>query len=286
MRSLKIFESDTKPVWCPGCGHFSVLAALKSAAAALDLEPHKIVVTSGIGCSSNIPSYVRTYGFHGLHGRPVPVAVGIKNANPGLTVIAAAGDGDEYGIGFNHVVHAARRNDDIKVIVMNNEIYGLTTGQASPTSKMGQVTKSTPNGSILYPIQPIPTLLGAGATFIARGFSGDPKHLSGLLQEAINHRGFALIDVASACVTWNNLQDTIREKVYKLEDRGYKPDNEIEAFKAAMDESGIPIGIFYRTEEKPTFQELEVSNKGATRPIDGVRNLTPEESAQIMRPCY
>jgi 2-oxoglutarate ferredoxin oxidoreductase subunit beta len=284
--SPKPFESDVKPDWCPGCGDFGVIASLKDALATLGLEPHKVVVVSGIGCSSNLPGYIRTYGFHGLHGRPVPVAVGIKSANPRLTVIATAGDGDEYGIGFNHVVHAARRNDDIKLIVMNNEIYGLTTGQLSPTSKLGQKTKTTPNGSMIYPLKPLPTLLGAGATFLSRGFSGDPKHLSKLIQEAIKHRGFALVDVISPCVTWHNIFDEVRKHVYRLEDKGYSPDDPSSALKAMWDEPGIPIGVFYRTEDRPTFQEMLAEENGGRWPVDGVRPLEPQLAEEIVDQYY
>jgi 2-oxoglutarate ferredoxin oxidoreductase subunit beta len=282
----KAFESDVKADWCPGCGDFGVLAALKDALVSQKIEPHNVVIVSGIGCSSNLPGYIRTFGFHGLHGRPVPVALGVKDANPKLTVIATAGDGDEYGIGFNHVVHAARRNDDIKLIVMNNEIYGLTTGQLSPTSKLGQKTKTTPDGSIIYPLKPLSTLLGAGATFVSRGFSGDPKHLSHIIQEAIKHRGFALVDTISPCVTWHNIFDDVRKRVYRLEDRGYKPDTEGDALKAVNDDVGIPIGIFYRTEEKATFQEMMAEVNGWRWPADQVRGLTPEEAEEVMRPYY
>jgi len=282
----KAFESDVRADWCPGCGDFGVLASLKDALTSLKLEPHNVVIVSGIGCSSNLPGYIRTYGFHGLHGRPVPVAIGIKNANPRLTVLATAGDGDEYGIGFNHVVHAARRNDDVKLIVMDNEIYGLTTGQLSPTSKLGQKTKTTPDGSIIYPLRPLPTLMGAGATFVARGFSGDPKHLSYIIQEAIKHRGFALVDVISPCVTWHNIFDEVKKRVYRLEDRGHRPASYAEALSAVEDESGIPIGIFYRTEDKPTFQEMLATNNGGQWSVDSVRGLTPEQAEEAMRQYY
>ncbi|MDG6928987.1 MAG: 2-oxoacid:ferredoxin oxidoreductase subunit beta [Nitrososphaerota archaeon] len=273
MLDPKLFESDTRADWCPGCGDFGVLAALKDALLKSGKQPHEVVVVSGIGCSSNMPGYIRTYGFHGLHGRPMPVAIGIKCANPRLTVVAAAGDGDEYGIGFNHVVHAARRNDDIKLIVMNNEIYGLTTGQLSPTSRLGQKTKTSPEGSIIYPIKPLPTILGAGGTFVARTFSGDPKHMSLVIQEALKHRGFALIDAISPCVTWHNIYDEVKKLFYKLEDRGYKPDDEQKAYEAMNDPNGIPIGIFYRTEDKASFQERLGEVNGGRWPVDEVKTL-------------
>jgi 2-oxoglutarate ferredoxin oxidoreductase subunit beta len=283
LSDLKEFESDTRPDWCPGCGDFGVLAALKDALVKSGKRPNEVVVVSGIGCSSNLPGYIRTYGFHGLHGRPVPVAVGIKNANPSLTVIATAGDGDEYGIGFNHVVHAARRNDDIKLIVMNNEIYGLTTGQLSPTSKLGQKTKTSPDGSIIYPLQPLPTILGAGGTFIARTFSGDPKHMSWVIQEALKHRGFALIDAISPCVTWYNIYDEVKKLFYRLEDRGYNITDQEAAFKAMNDPQGIPTGIFYRTEEKPTFQERLVEINGGTIPVNSVKPLDRNVALELIQ---
>jgi len=278
----KLYESDTRPDWCPGCGDFGVLAALKDALIKSGKKPHEVVIVSGIGCSSNLPGYIRAYGFHGLHGRPVPVAVGIKTANPKLTVIATAGDGDEYGIGFNHVVHAARRNDDIKLIVMNNEIYGLTTGQLSPTSRLGQKTKTSPDGSIIYPLKPLPTILGAGGTFIARTFSADPKHFSWVIQEALKHRGFALIDAISPCVTWHNIYDEVKKLFYKLEDRGYKPDSEEAAYRAMNDSEGIPIGIFYRREDKPTFQERLTEQNGGNWPVNDVKPLEKELVLSLM----
>jgi 2-oxoglutarate ferredoxin oxidoreductase subunit beta len=280
----RVYESDTRPDWCPGCGDFGVLAALKNALITLQIPPERVFISSGIGCSSNLPGYIRTYAHHGLHGRPLPVAVGVKVANPNLVVIAAAGDGDEYGIGFNHVVHTARRNHDVKLIVMNNEVYGLTTGQLSPTSKKGQRTKTSPDGSIIYPLNPLSTLLGVGATFVARGFSGDPKHLSMLIQEAIKHRGFALVDVISPCVTWHDIYDEVRQKMYKLEDVGHDPSDLVAALHRAQEVDKIPLGLFYRSEEKPTFEELVSSEVTATIPVESVRNLSEQEFAKAIEP--
>ncbi|MDV3277011.1 MAG: 2-oxoacid:ferredoxin oxidoreductase subunit beta [Nitrososphaerales archaeon] len=280
------FDSDVKPDWCPGCGGYGILASLKSALTGLGLEPRNVAIASGIGCSSNLPGYIRAYGFHGLHGRPVRVAIGIKSANPSLTVVVTAGDGDEYGIGFNHVINAARRNDDIKLIVSNNSIYGLTTGQASPTSELGQKTKTTPDGSMIYPLNPLSTLLGAGATFVARGFSGEPKQLTKLIEEAVLHRGFALVDVISPCVIWNDTYAKVRSAVYKLEDMDYRPDDQVEAYRKVNETPGLPIGIFYRTESKPTLQEMAVATNGGMKPIDGVRNLEKREAEDLMREFY
>ncbi|PSN84051.1 hypothetical protein B9P99_04025 [Candidatus Marsarchaeota G1 archaeon OSP_B] len=263
-----------------------MLAALKSALATLEIPPEKVVISSGIGCSSNLPGYIRAYGHHGLHGRPLPVAIGIKLANPELVVIVTAGDGDEYGIGFNHVVHAARRNHDVKLIVMNNEVYGLTTGQASPTSKVGQKTKSTPDGSFIYPLNPLSTLLGAGATFVARGFSGDPKHLSFLIQEAIKHRGFALVDAISPCVTWHDIYDEVRQRMYKLEDSGHDPSDLLSAIKRANEIEKIPLGIFYRTEERPSFEELVSQEIGREPPVQAVKRLSEQQIKSVMAQFY
>lgn len=282
----KAFDSDVKPSWCPGCGSYGILASLKNALTGLGLEPHNVAIASGIGCSSNLPGYIRAYGFHGIHGRPVPVAIGIKSANPSLTVIVTAGDGDEYGIGLNHAINAARRNDDIKLIVSNNSIYGLTTGQASPTSELGQKTKTTPDGSIIYPLNPLSTLLGAGATFVARGFSGEPKQLTRLIEEAIRHRGFALVDVISPCVIWNDTYAKVRGSVYELEETDYRPDDQVEAYRKVNETPGVPIGIFYRTESKPTLQEMVVATNGGIKPIDDVRNLGKREAEGLMREFY
>lgn len=282
MYNPRPFESDERPDWCPGCGGYGILASLKVALTELSLEPHDVVIASGIGCSSNLPGYIRTYGFHGLHGRPIPVAVGVKMANPRLTVIVTAGDGDEYGIGFNHVVNAARRNDDIKVVVSNNRIYGLTTGQASPTSELGQRTKTTPDGSIIYPLNPLSAALGAGATFVARGFVGDQKHLTMLIKEAIRHRGFALVDVISPCVIWNDMYARAREAVFKLEETGYLPDDQTRAFKVANDTTGLPTGIFYRNESRPTLQEMIVSTNSGRWSTE-VKNLDSGEVEDLVR---
>ncbi len=277
MLNTKLFESDTRADWCPGCGDFGALSAVKNALASLDIEPHNVVISSGIGCSSNFPGYIRTYGHHGLHGRPLPVAVGSKMANPNLTVLAVAGDGDEYGIGFNHVVHTARRNHDVKLLVLNNEIYGLTTGQLSPTSTYGQRTKTTPYGSSIYPLNPLSTLLGIGATFVARGFSGKVKELSEIIQAAIKHRGFALVDILSPCVTWHDIYDQVRSKMYTLESVGHDSSDLHAALDRSKETDRIPLGIFYQNEDNPSFDELLRKGVGKQYPVDGIRHMTAEE---------
>ncbi len=263
---VTVYKSEVKPTWCPGCGDFGVLNGFLKAVKELEIDPKTLVVVSGIGCSSNFPHFVRSYGFHGLHGRIIPVATGIRLANPELTVVGAGGDGDGYGIGLGHLVHAMRRNIDITYIVMNNAIYGLTVGQASPTSEKGMVTKSTPEGVIEWPVNPMATALSAGATYISRGFSGDPNHLAELIKGGIQHSGFSLVDVFSPCVTYNkdNTYAWFRERVYKLEDESHDPTDQTAAFTRANEwGERIPIGLFYRTEEKLTYEEEEpVLKKG------------------------
>src|SRR3981081_2646607 len=201
---IKDFKGRADPDWCPGCGDFGVLHALKQAIAELGLHPHEVLTISGIGCSSNLPGYINTYGMHTLHGRALAVASGAQLGNHGLKVVVTGGDGDGFGIGGNHFVHAMRRNLDLTYIVMDNQIYGLTTGQVSPTSVKGMKTKSMPFGNIEAPVNPICLALAAGATFIARGFSAEQKHLTQLIKQGIEHKGFSFIDVFSPCVTYNH----------------------------------------------------------------------------------
>lgn len=258
--SVKDFKGKVDPDWCPGCGDFGVLVALKQALMELDLRPHQVMVISGIGCSSNLPGFINTYGMHTLHGRPLAVATGAQLANHELKIVATAGDGDGYGIGGNHFIHAMRRNVDLTYIVMNNQIYGLTTGQLSPTSVKGMKTKSTPFGSIENPINPIPLAIAGGATYVARGYTGQVKHLVDLIKGGIRHRGFALIDTFSPCVTFNhdNTHDFFKLRTKKLEDMGHDPTD----FHAAMEKGYqwgevIPIGLFWKREDLAALDELE-----------------------------
>ena len=252
-------KSDTKPTWCPGCGDFGVVAAIEMAVKRLKIPSHNVVLVSGIGCSSNLPHFLSSYGFHAIHGRAIPVAEGIRWANHELTVIATGGDGDGFGIGAGHFVHAMRRNVDLTYVTMDNQIYGLTTGQASPTSMLGHKTKSTPTGVIENPIDPIALALASGATYVARGFSGDVKQMADLIQGAIAHKGFAFVDALSPCVTYNKINtfDWFRQRVYKLEASGHDPSNLTMAWERALEwGERIPIGLFYRV-EKPTYEDLE-----------------------------
>ncbi len=252
------YHSETEETWCPGCGDFGVLRGLLSALSALGKKPEEVVLVSGIGCSSNLPHFARTYGFHTLHGRGLPVASGVRLANPDLTVVYTGGDGDGYGIGVGHFVHAARRNLDLTYIVMNNQVYGLTTGQASPTTAKGTKTKSTPHGCPEVEVNPMALALASGASFVSRGFSGDPKHLADLIRQAIEHRGFALVDVFSPCVTFNkvNTYPWFRQRLYKLGPEHDAADPVAAWAKALEGGDRIPIGVLYRA-ERPTYEEGE-----------------------------
>ncbi len=245
------------PAWCPGCGNFGILAAVKKALVELSLDPHDVLLVSGIGQAGKLPHYTKGNVFNSLHGRPIPPAIGAKLANKELTVIAISGDGDGYGEGGNHFIHAARRNHDITYLVHNNQIYGLTKGQTSPTSDIGFVTKTTPQGAP-PPINPITLAIAAGATFVARSFAGDIEHLSGVIKQGINHHGFALIDILQPCVSFNhkNTYQWYRERVYKLEQEGhYDPSDKLAAFKKAQEwGEHIPMGVFYR-EDRPVYED-------------------------------
>ena len=259
MADLTLYKVETKASWCPGCGDFAVLRGVQIALATLEINPKNVVVVSGIGCSSNLPGFIKSYGFHGIHGRALPVASGAKLVNPDLKVIVTGGDGDGYGIGLGHFIHSMRRNLDITYVVMNNQVYGLTTGQASPTTERTQRTKSTPKGVIEVPINPISLALVSGATFVARAFSGEADHLAKMVELGLNHKGFSLVDVLSPCVTYNkhNTYQWFRERVYKLEDRGHNTKNLDEAIKKSYEwDAKIPVGVFFET-ERPTYEDEE-----------------------------
>ena len=262
------FKGRVDPDWCPGCGDFGVLAAVQKALVELQIPNHQICTISGIGCSSNFPGFIETYGMHTLHGRSLPVATGMKMANPDLTVLVTGGDGDGLGIGGNHLTHAIRRNVDLTYIIMDNQIYGLTTGQTSPTSRIGMKTKSTPFGNIEGPLYPITMALAAGATFVARGFSGDQKHLTDLIRQAIQHKGFSFLDVFSPCVTYNkdNTFQWFRPRVKRLEDDAtYDATNWIAAVeKSTIWGEEIPIGKFFERTDLPALHEAEPVTQGRT----------------------
>ena len=257
--TFKDFKGAVDPDWCAGCGDFGVLRSLQKVCASMGIMPHELLVVSGIGCSSNFPGYFNAYGMHTLHGRSLAVATGAKMANHELTVVVTGGDGDGYGIGGNHFTHTARRNVDLTYLVMNNQIYGLTTGQVSPTSSTGMTTKSTPFGNVERPVNPITSAIMNGATFVARGFSGDPKQLADLMSKAIDHKGFAIIDIFSPCVTFNHDNDFpfFRERIKRLEDENHDTgDWQSACEKALLWGETIYTGLFLQT-QAPALHELE-----------------------------
>ena len=259
MATFKDFRNNVKPNWCPGCGDFSVQAAIQRAAANVGLEPENLAVISGIGCSGRISGYINSYGLHGIHGRALPIAQGVKMANRDLTVIASGGDGDGFAIGMGHTIHSIRRNIDITYIVMDNQIYGLTKGQTSPRSAAGFKTKSTPDGSIEQSISPLEMALTAGATFVAQSFSTDLKDLTALIEAGIKHKGFSLINVFSPCVTYNkvNTYDWFKENLTKLSDiEGYDSSNREEAMQTLMKHDGLVTGLIYQNKERQSYQQL------------------------------
>lgn len=246
----KDFDTSYKPSWCPGCGNFGLQIALKNALVELGLKPENVLIFYGIGCSGNGANFTKTYAWHSLHGRAVPSAVGAKLANKDLKIIVMAGDGDGYGEGMGHFIHALRGNADITYIVHDNKLYSLTTGQAAPTSEKGTKTKSTPDGLIEVSANPIALALSAGCSFVSRGFSGDADHLKEIYKEAIMHPGFSLVDVFQPCVTFNKI-NTFKyyfDRLYKLEDKaGYNISDINMAFSESLVWGDkIPYGVFYK----------------------------------------
>ncbi|CAA0120130.1 2-oxoglutarate oxidoreductase subunit KorB [BD1-7 clade bacterium] len=270
----KDYKSAVKPIWCAGCGHYAVLAALARALAELNLPPEKVAIISGIGCSSRLPAYTQLFGFHGVHGRALPVAAGLKAARPDLLVIAVGGDGDGFSIGGNHFLHACRRNVDFTYIAMDNEVYGMTKGQASPTTpKDWDHSKLTPHGTGIPALQPASLALGSGAGFIARGFYGDPNQLKDLIIDAIKHQGFSFVQALSQCVTFVPEQKHWKEQVHPFEST-----NNTDGPSTAADihsDDGFGLGVIYRDarpawepfthspengdEEKRAFDDMEAT---------------------------
>jgi 2-oxoacid:acceptor oxidoreductase, beta subunit, pyruvate/2-ketoisovalerate family len=259
------YKSDLKPVWCPGCGDFAVLNSVYRALADLHLEPHETVVISGIGCSSRLPGYVETYGFNSLHGRALPIATGVKLAKPDLTVLAVGGDGDGIAIGGNHFMHAARRNVDIAYFMMDNEIYGLTKGQAAPTTPSGDKTKSTIYGNPEVAVDPCALAISLGASWVGRGFSGDVKGTTELMKLAISHHGFAFLNIFSPCVTWRGDHQTkeLRAKLRALPDDHDRTDRTA-ALRFTNESEHLTAGVLYEI-KRPTLVDemMEIRDKAA-----------------------
>ena len=260
MVSVKDFSNDIRPTWCPGCGDYGIWNALKRALVQAELTPQQVMLVSGIGCGSKISDYMTINGLHTLHGRALAVATGYKLANHGMKVICVHGDGDGYGMGANHMLHAVRRNIGIVDMVQNNHVYGLTKGQYSPTSRAGFRTKTSPHGALDRPVNPLALALSQGATFVARGFALDLKGLIELMVAALDHRGYALIDIMQPCVTFNKGMDYdwFSEHTYRVEDEGHDPSDRMAAMARAFEYPGgerIPLGLIYRTEQVPSYEE-------------------------------
>jgi len=271
----KDYKSDVPPIWCAGCGDYGVLASLTMAFSQNNVKPSDTVLVSGIGCSSRLPYFVTTFGMHTIHGRALPVATGIKLARPDLRVVVVGGDGDHFSIGGGHLPHAARKNIDLLLIVMDNSIYGLTKGQASPTSRPGMATTTTPYGSPDVPINPVAYALVYGASFVAQSFSSNTKLTTDLIGKALNHKGFAFINVISPCPTFNKVDTFEYYKPLLRNIDEIHPDkgDKVRALSLAMTmgrENGeVPIGLFYQ-EKRPTYvemlQEIKTKNKGTDHP--------------------
>ncbi|HOW35155.1 MAG TPA: 2-oxoacid:ferredoxin oxidoreductase subunit beta [Candidatus Omnitrophota bacterium] len=256
MATIPDFKSHDEIAWCPGCGDFGILNALQKALVRLNKAPKDILMVSGIGQAAKTPHYVKANCFNGLHGRALPAAIAAKIANRNLTVIVTTGEGDCYGEGGNHFLHNIRRNVDITLIVHDNQIYGLTKGQASPTTEVGLKTKVQTEGVINIPFHPLEAAIALGCGFVARGYSADSEHLASLIVEGVGHKGFSLIDVLQPCVSFNkvNTYQWYAKHIYKLEE-GYNPSDKMAAYKKAQEWSErIPLGVIYKTEQ-PTFEE-------------------------------
>jgi len=255
------FKSDYKPVWCPGCGDYSVLSSVTKAFSLLALQPENIAVVSGIGCSSRIPAYTTCYGFHGVHGRALAAATGLKLARPDLTVVATGGDGDGYSIGGNHFLHACRRNVDMTYVVMDNHVYGMTKGQSSPTTEPDWDSKLSPGGTGMRSFNPLVIALAAGANFIARGFAGDPNTTAALIAEAISAPGFSFVEVLSPCVTFRPEQREWKGMVRPAPVQS--TDDPARAARRLMTDDGMNIGVLYKGSRQPYRTPAAKSHKRA-----------------------
>lgn len=263
--NIKLFDmpAETDIAWCPGCGNFPLLTIVKMALAELEIEPEKLVSVSGIGQAGKAPHYYRTNVFNGLHGRALSAATGIKMANPELTVVVETGDGDAYGEGGNHFTHTIRRNPNITALIHNNMVYGLTKGQASPTSEVGMKTPVQVGGVVLEPFNPIASAIALDCSFVARAFTGDVPQAKEIIKKALQHEGFALVDIFQPCPIFNkqNTYPWFKEKVYYLEET-YDTKNRVEAFRRAIESEKLPLGVFYENPARANF-ENQLGNHGA-----------------------
>lgn len=268
MKSIDLLDlyEPRSPTWCPGCGDWGIWGAIKNAIKALGWNKNEYVIVYGVGCSGNMTDFIKCHGFHSLHGRALPNAEGIKFANHRLKVICVVGDGDCYGEGGNHLIHAMRGNVDINVFVHDNRVYGLTTGQTAPTSPQGYKSKSTPQGVIEYPVNPLTLAISQGASFVSQGFAGEIPHLIDLMKKALSHNGFTLLNILQPCVTFNkvNTYSFYKERIYKVEEENHDPKNKGKALEISARDADekIPLGVIYFS-PRPTYQDKdEVLKKG------------------------
>lgn len=285
MLTRKDFAGRERSTWCRGCGNFGILNAIKLALVEHDIPPHEIFIVTGIGCGSKLPHYMKVTGYHTLHGRALAIATGARLANHRLRVMTVHGDGDAYAEGMAHFIHAARRNVRIVDLVQDNRIYGLTRGQYSPTSERGKRTPTSPEGAIDRPVNPLALAITAGATFVARGYSGELKHLAWLIGEALEHPGYGLIDTLQPCVTWNRsyAYDFYNKRVYKLEEEpGYDPTDRAGAWEKTQEwGERIPIGIFYRGEPAPTYEEQVPALRAGPLVEQPLERLRPDQIEKL-----
>jgi len=278
------YASREPPTWCKGCGNFGILNAIKMALVDLNLAPHQVMIYTGIGCGSKLPHYMKVNGFHTLHGRPVAVATGARLANHGIKIMAVHGDGDGYSMGLSHLAHAARRNIGIVDVIQNNRVYGLTKGQYSPTSDTGMRTPTSPEGAIEHPVPPLALAISMGSTFVARGYAGELRHLAGIIGQALQHRGYALVDVLQPCVTFNRASayDFYNARVYKLEETGHVVTDRDAAWKVAMEWGDrIPLGVFYRVEGLPAYEDQVPALRAGPLVKQPLRRLSPQQVQEL-----
>jgi 2-oxoglutarate ferredoxin oxidoreductase subunit beta len=269
MMDASIYDmSEIDVAWCPGCGNFPILKSLKNALVELEIRPSDLVMVSGIGQAAKLPHYLKANVFNGLHGRSIPVATAVKAANPHLTVIAESGDGCMYGEGGNHFIHGIRRNPDLTHIVHNNMVYGLTKGQASPTSQPGFVTPIQVKGAFPDSFNPLAVAIALGASFVARAFSGDGEHTTKVIKQAIQHRGYALVDILQPCVSFNKVNTFawFKEHSYKIENT-YDPTDQTGAFATVTQKDRFAIGVLYERPGRPTFEQSLPLYRDDARPL-------------------
>lgn len=283
MSDKKIYDmGEIDIAWCPGCGNFGILNALKEALSELGISPHDLVIASGIGQAAKTPHYLKCNAFNGLHGRALPPATAIKAANPSMVVIAESGDGDMYGEGGNHFIHTIRRNPDIACLIHNNMVYGLTKGQASPTSQKGFKTPIQVEGVASEPFNPLAVAIALDASFVARTFIGEPAKTKDIIKQAITHKGFAVVDIFQPCVSFNkvNTYQWFRDNTYWLPDT-HDPQDRMSAFQRAIETEKLPLGVFYINKNKPVFEDTLAAFRTGKDPLY-MRELNKEKLREVI----